>query len=344
MRLKRHYSIVAHGADTVELRCGAWSPVSITLVDETGSGHLLGILDRLDGRHSVEEIAAAEGIPVSDIESVLGQLAAQRLLENESTHALDYFLDRIGPTLQAHERKLEQQVSTVMLLGDHELSKQIANIVGGSAARQHCTTVMADPSLHTRLSERGASWLSDSLAFEEDAASFSQWAGRLAVLSASTVNPIAMRAFNRVSLRHRIAWIHAVLDGPFLLIGPTFVPFRSPCYECLEARVLANIKDASSYQRYKRALVDGRVSGATAPLDGVLNAMLASLTAFEAVNFVLTGAAFTVGKMLSVHLPTMGFVFNDVLRLPGCPACGSRPESDERELLFDARVLLERDT
>jgi bacteriocin biosynthesis cyclodehydratase domain-containing protein len=343
VRLKRHYSIVAHSADIVELRCGVWNPASFTLVDETDSGHLLGILERLDGRHSVEEIASEAGIPKSTIESLLEQLAAHDLLEQESTHALDYYLDRICPELVAHERKPSGQRSPVILFGDPVVSEQIANILSTSAASDRCNTVTADSALKTLLLKRGTSWLFDGFALEEESGPFSQWAGQLVLFPTANLNPIVMRAFNRVSLRYRIPWIHAAMDGPFLLIGPTFIPFRSPCYECLEARVLVNLKDAGSYQRYKRALADGRVSGVTVPLDSVLMAMLGSLTAFEAINFVLTGAAFTVGKMLSIHLPTMRFIFNDVLRLPGCPACGAAPERDESELFFDARVLMEKE-
>jgi hypothetical protein len=36
----------------------------------------------------------------------------------------------------------------------------------------------------------------------------------------------------------------------------------------------------------------------------------------------------------------MEFTFNEVLRLPGCPACGPAPERDDRELFFDVRALL----
>src|SRR6516225_5782099 len=99
VRLKRHYSIIAHSPDTVELKYGVWNPVSFTLTDETGSGHLLGIVSRLDGRFSVEEIALAEGLTKANVESLIERLAEQNLIEDQSTHALDYFLDHISPNL-----------------------------------------------------------------------------------------------------------------------------------------------------------------------------------------------------------------------------------------------------
>jgi hypothetical protein len=63
----------------------------------------------------------------------------------------------------------------------------------------------------------------------------------------------------------------------------------------------------------------------------------------EALNFALAGTSFTVGKVLCVYLPTMEFTYNEVLRVPGCTACGSAPERDDRELYFDIRSLLASD-
>ena len=111
--------------------------------------------------------------------------------------------------------------------------------------------------------------------------------------------------------------------------------------ECDVALANGDLREASSYQSYKQALADGRVAQTRAPLDRVLETMVASLTAFEALNYLLTDTAFTVGKALAVYLPTFEFSHNEVLRLPGCPACGSAPECDDRALYFDIRTLLD---
>ncbi|HVE77690.1 MAG TPA: TOMM precursor leader peptide-binding protein [Gemmatimonadaceae bacterium] len=341
-RLKRHYSIVAHAPDVVELRQGAWNPVSFTLSDEGGSGKLLGVLNRLDGHLSAAEIAAAEGIPRAEVESLIDQLADLDLLETRPAHALDHYLDRVVPNLLPHGGRSERggPPPSAVLFGDGGVSEQVGRILTASALSDQYEVVTAADGLRRVLSREGTAWATDGLAFEEGARPFAEWRGRLVVYAAAAVNPLELRALNRVSLHHRFSWIHAVVDGPFLLVGPTFVPMRSACYECLEARVLMNLREAASYQSYKRALVEGRAVGQRAALDAVLGAMLASLTAFEALNFLLTGASFTVGKVLAVYLPTLEFTFNEVLRLPGCPACGPAPERDEREMFFDVRTLL----
>jgi hypothetical protein len=101
-----------------------------------------------------------------------------------------------------------------------------------------------------------------------------------------------------------------------------------------------NLREAASYQRYKTALLDGRTRESTAPLNAILVTMLASHTAFEVLNFLTTGAGFTVGRMLAIYLPTMEIAFNQVLRLPGCTACMPAIERDDHELYFDVRSLL----
>src|SRR5437870_3451757 len=147
LRLKRHYSIIAHSPDVAELRYGVWNPVSFTLTDDSASGHLFRILSRLDGRFSVAEIATAEGIPKSDVEAVIERLAELKLIENQSTHALDYYLDHLVPNLLAHEGKSKESPSSVILFGDLEVSGQIAGILSSSSLHDQYNVLTADDSL-----------------------------------------------------------------------------------------------------------------------------------------------------------------------------------------------------
>lgn len=341
LRLKRQYSVVVHGPDVVELRHGTWNPLSFTLADEGESGKLLGVVNRLDGSLSIPEIAAAEGIPRTEVEELVDQLAGLGVLEDEAGHALDYYLDQLVPNLSPFNGNRRPSRKRAVLFGDAQLTGEIARILGASAPHNEYELVAGEDGLRAVLTRGATSWPSDALALETDAEAFAGWKDRFVILASGAINPLELRGFNLVSLHHRIPWLHAAVDGPFLLVGPTFVPGRSACYECLDARVLMNLREAASYQAYKRALAEGRAAQATAPLDAVLAAMLAGLTAFEALNFLLTGASFTVGKVLSVYLPTMEFTFNEVLRLPGCPACGPSAEADDGELYFELRTLLD---
>jgi bacteriocin biosynthesis cyclodehydratase domain-containing protein len=341
LRLKRQYSIVAHSDDIVELRHGTWNPISYTLRDDSGSGALRGVLGRLDGTLSTTEIADAEGLPRSEVEALVDQLSDLELLEDGPMHALDYYLDHAVPNLLPYPGARSNGSPPVVVMGTGGVPAEVARVLGSSAAGIDFDIAQANGDLRELLSRDGTGWLTDGLEFEARAERFAAWRDKFVVLASSTVDPIELRAFNRIALHHRIPWLHAAVDGPFLLVGPTFVPGRSPCYECLETRVLMNLREASSYQTYKHALAEGRVAQAAAPLTRVLETMLASLAAFEALNFLLTDGSFTVGKALAIYLPTFEFSMNEVLRLPGCPACGSAAERDDRELYFDIRALLD---
>ena len=338
-RLKRHYSVVAHSPDTAELRSGVWRPVSITLTDEHGSGHLLRMLRRLDGEHSLDDIAAAEGVPRSSVEALVDRLAEANAIETQANSALEYYLEQISSELQFQERRPGLKLKRAVVIGDSIISHQIISILQSSGLRDEYAVESGDPGLRSLLLRSGASWTSDSLAFEEETRPFAEWQNGFAVFGVSSVNPLEARALNRISLRYRIPWMHAAVDGPCLLVGPTFIPFRSACFECLETRFLMNMREGASYQRYKYELAAGRVSGAALPLDALFGALLSSLAAYETANFMLTGTNFTAGKMLSLYLPTMEFAFHDVMRMPGCPACGPEPARDDEELYFDMRAL-----
>jgi bacteriocin biosynthesis cyclodehydratase domain-containing protein len=341
VRLKRQYSIVAHSDDVVELRHGTWNPISFTLRDDSGTGALRGVLGRLDGQLSTREIADAEGLSRSEVEALVDQLADLELLEDGPSHALDYYLDHAVPNLLPYSGARGQGGRSAVVMGDGAVPAEVARILGAPAAGLEAEVALANGDLRESLSRDGTAWLADGLAFEQRAERFAPWRDRFVVFASSTVDPVELRAFNRIALHHGIPWLHAAIDGPFLLIGPTFVPARSACYECLETRVLMNLREAASYQSYKHALAEGRVARMAGPLNRVLESIVGSLSAFEALNFLLTETSFTVGKVLAIYLPTFEFSVNEVLRLPGCPACGSVPERDDRELYFDIRTLLD---
>ncbi|MFZ1218236.1 MAG: TOMM precursor leader peptide-binding protein [Chthoniobacterales bacterium] len=335
-RIKRHFSIVAHSADVVELRHGAWNAVAHTLEDETKSGRLLRLLRRIDGSSDAAQIGASENVPLGDVEDLLSHLTEIGVLEFGVGSALDFFAEHAAAHLAGRAAApVQPPVPPIVVGDDGALAAHLITLLGAHSTPEVAATVREDLVRCARASYE------DGITFEEAVAPFSRWSGHFVIYASASVNPLELRGFNRVCLHHRVPCIAAAVDGPFLLVGPMVIPARTACLECLEMRVLMNLRQAADYQAYKVALLEGRASGATAPLDGVLAALLASLVSVEALNFALAGTSFTVGKVLCVHLPTMEFVYNEVLRVPGCVACGSAPERDDRELYFDIRALLQ---
>jgi bacteriocin biosynthesis cyclodehydratase domain-containing protein len=340
VRLKPHYSVIAHAADVVELRSGVFSPVSFTITDDARAGTLYRVLDGLREGGALAEISARSGAPLDEVRRLAGQLAELDALEDGPSTALGYYLERLVPTL-AGRAAARPAPPPALLLGEGALTGLLRGHLSDALPDLRVDELGPDAPAWDALRRVSASLTRDGLAQEQALEAFSGWRGRYVVYIATALDPLALRALNRVCVALDIPWLSAVLDGPSLYVGPTFAPGRSACYECFEARVLMNLREDASYLRYKRALVEGRVRHGRIPVASIISGLLASHAAFEAANFLATAATFTVGKALAIHLPTMEVAFSEVLKVPGCGACGASLDREARDLYLDARALLD---
>lgn len=332
LRLRPHLSVVVHSPDQVELRHGVWNPMSYTIGDSAQSGMLARLVEALDGTMAPAELAMEHGVAVEEVQALVDHLRELDLVEERPSTALDAYLGTAAPWRVADNLEPGQPV---LLCGDEALVAPLEPMLVDVLDDIPVTIVDPDDPARSLLENPDTSWLADGLATEERLAAFAGWRGAVVVAPSRVVNPVRMKVMNRAALRHRFRWLHAAFDGPFILVGPTFLPGQSSCYECLETRVFLNLREAASYQRYKSALARAEVRLGSPPLLAPLAGVLTSHLAMEASNLVLTGWTFTVGRMLAIHLPTMEISFPDVLRVPGCAGCGSVAERDGEVLYYD---------
>jgi bacteriocin biosynthesis cyclodehydratase domain-containing protein len=335
-RVKPQYSVVAHDPDLVELREGVWNATSITLSDESGGGRLLAVIDALDGTSTVAEIAERTGASVADVQDVCARLLSARAAELSPSSAIDHYV----ATLMADGELAPLTARTALVLGDGEIAAQTHEHLAASA---EAATVarFTDDALWQRLCrENLAGREGDALHGERLLEEFAKFEGAFLIAALDVVNPILLRNLNRIALGLNVPWVHAASDGPFLVVGPTVIPGRSPCYECFERRVALNMRESEAYIRYKRALATGKVRLGRPVLPAPVRSLVASLVSLEAVNHLVAGSTFTIGKALTVYLPTMEFCYHDVLRLPSCRVCVPRREATQRQLHFDVRSYL----
>jgi bacteriocin biosynthesis cyclodehydratase domain-containing protein len=341
IRIKRHFSIVGHGPDTVEIRHGVWNPVSYLLNDESKTGNLFSLLQRLDGTATPAALAREVGLPREQVEDVIDHLDNLGILESGPSNALDYYLnDIMSATLATFgvEEPLLRAPRSIILIGDTSITDQVGKLLREIDPEMEIAP--ADERATRIISDNDISWLFEGLDFHEKMQAFDSWKNSFVLLACTVINPLQCKVLNRIALEHGFPWMHAAIDGPFLLIGPTFVPRRSACYECFEQRIIMNLRNAASYVGYKEALVKHRIKHGVMPIEPMLRAILASHTAMEIVNFTKTSFSFVVGKALSIFLPTMEFTYNEVLRIPGCPSCSPLSERDDSELYFDMTTLM----
>ncbi|MFY9820763.1 MAG: TOMM precursor leader peptide-binding protein [Thermoanaerobaculia bacterium] len=334
-RLKPGLSVVAHSPDIVELRSGVWNPLSITLSDKTASGKLFQVLSRLDGSSTLAQLREELGLSKGEIEALVTYLEQYDAVETGATNIFDYQVQLMRSTLGVVGPS-QGELPPLLVLGDEALGEELIRQLDGDFSQLSFLASSREPLLQ-QLAQEDFTLSEDPLALARRYEDFRAWEKTLVVAAFENINPIVLRNLNRLALHFSFPWIHAALDGPLLLVGPTFLPHRSPCYDCFEGRIGMNIRESGSYQRYKQALAEGKVKLGNAMIPRPIRSLLSSLTAFEVLNYAATGSCFTAGKVLSVYLPTLAFSFNEILRLPGCAACSPIDEQHEQGLYFHVK-------
>ena len=337
-RIKRHFSLIIHGPDHVELRSGGFNAVSHFLRDEDKKGNLAAILQRLDGR-PIRDVAREVGVARAVVEDLVDHLHQIGAVQEGPEHVLDAYLDRLFPSLRSRDTGLAARMP-VTLIGGDAMSDMIHEAVSELLPDADVMILGADHPTMRALDALTLSRFDKGLDGSTIAEEFQDLKGRLLILPQIPIDPHRALVVNRLALLLGCPWLWGAADGPTLFVGPLTVPSASACFQCCETRVTMNLRETTSYQRYKSALAEGQVRKAPLKIETALQHILAGHLALEAVNYLITGTTFTIGKTLSLYMPTMEFCFHDILRLPGCPACGPETFVEEPELYYDMRAIL----
>jgi len=339
-RIRPHFSVIAHSPDLVELRYGVWNPVSFTLRDDSASGTLARLAYRLDGTASAERIAKEEQVSIGEVERLTEELEEVGALETGPRNVVDALLQRVpgsGGGIGG-----SPDVRPLDIISDADTGSQLRCLLRSEVSE---IQVHDDGSeLFALLGDSVLADRDDGLAYYKAHQAFDHLKGRFVLVARTTVDPIRLKHINRVCLEQRVPWLSAVIDGPFVFIGPLIVPRRAACFECFETRLLMNLRESASYQHYKHAIVHHKVRHGDVPAKQLLVSLLTTHAAIEATTFALTGHACTVGKVLSIYTPTMEFAYHDILRVPNCDACGAQMCATGEELYFDHSGIVAEST
>lgn len=132
-----------------------------------------------------------------------------------------------------------------------------------------------------------------------------------------------LHLINDFCLESKIPWSSCCIEGFRGLIGPTVIPYQTPCYTCYEIRSSANIKHYEAYMAYRTY----RQSHSEKLVHfGRLNSFantVASGMSLEVVKFLTDiKPLLTYGKTLSIDFLEMKTEMHPILRFPRCPSCG----------------------
>ncbi len=140
----------------------------------------------------------------------------------------------------------------------------------------------------------------------------------LEVFSAHTLHLV-----NSVAIELGKPWISVYVDGSEALVGPIYVPGESCCYnefEIQQEATLGAMKD--DYLVFKEALNGHEVNGSHYALPPFLDAA-SGIAATGILRFLVSGKSHLVGRTNRVDFERLSVDFEDVLKLPRCPACSS---------------------
>lgn len=278
------------------------------------------LFDRLDGRHTLEEISQIIGPAVRPaLDNALNQLTQHGLLirgpgsaapenpwrERTATSLSEATANSITPTEVA--QLLSQTHATV--IGDGSVASEIARLF----TRSGVSTVRA-------VAE-------DDAIAELSCTSLPTDSQHLVVVAPALAHAQVLGNVNRWSLRSEVPWTQVLpYDGTYAVVGPTFLPTETGCYHCFRLRRRSQL-DFLPEQRTLDAAADiGLVSATSAWSGAGQDAAIAGLTIHLVLWSVLpatlaarplAGRSYTLGWGAT----GMSLTEHRLFRVPRCREC-----------------------
>lgn len=316
-RVRPHYTIIFHDTDVVEFRHGVWHFYSVTVVDDTHSNILYRVVELLDGNKTLQEIVRVIGTNKKrQILELVERLINEGIVEPEPRiDIFQYYTTFLGTDAAKHSIKEKFKI----LANQSPLTDVIRNVIS-----DEITITCFPQDLLNEINSIDLTKL-DALELCTLTSKLEQYfkSVDMLLITYTSLNPIFLRNINRIAMELKVPWMISGIDGPFIMVGPTITPPEGPCYECFEMRVCLNLRNNESYLKYKKALVERKVKEGQYPIPQVILHLTSALTSLEILSRLLTGYNSTSGKVLTIYIPTMEFLYHEILKMPNCPACTS---------------------
>jgi bacteriocin biosynthesis cyclodehydratase domain-containing protein len=345
LKLSARFCLLPLDSERIVARTGG---ASFTLRGDDVARLLQWLLPQLDGRKTFEEMLAQPGeFSPEDIAALLGAMlqcgvvedADPALPETLSAQELSRyetqlrFFSHFSPAPHDYQAALKR--ARVALVGSNATRTQAATClalagVGGitliddaPAGGEHCAEALL-----SRLEAINPFVRVESSAELE--AEVRQASLVLACLDGPAV-PICER-INEVCLKHEVVWTSAHVEDFFGIVGPSVIPFQTPCFKCYELRRKSNLDDDDLEERsaWETLLRErrGRSDLFTALLPPFA-ALLGAAASVEALKLLTRFQEPTAaGAVWEIDLLTLKATVRPLLKLPRCPACGRRSPAE----------------
>jgi bacteriocin biosynthesis cyclodehydratase domain-containing protein len=152
------------------------------------------------------------------------------------------------------------------------------------------------------------------------------------VTALEAFSPTMLHVANEIALAQGKPWMSAYVDGCEALIGPLYVAGETLCYNEFEIQNEASTRLQADYLLYKETIAQDGVGARHLVMPPVLS-MMSGWIATAALQFLVTQRSFVVGRCVRIDLERLAVDYQDVLRLPRCPACAAQRPSYRHTLL-----------
>lgn len=133
-------------------------------------------------------------------------------------------------------------------------------------------------------------------------------------------NAPELHILNQKFEQHKTSWLLAKPTGTQLWLGPTFVPGKTACWECLNHRLELHKPINKLYQATKNTQQNPPQPYINHPLAAQ---MMANLVVIELIKWLYHGQHELLhGKILTWNTQTLEQQYHIVIKRPQCKACG----------------------
>lgn len=144
----------------------------------------------------------------------------------------------------------------------------------------------------------------------------------LIILCSDTISPYLHRIVNRICLKNKRTWISARYLGNIAEIGPTIIPYKTPCFTCYEYRVKSNIYNLEDYLIFENYLERKKEDYGALKM---FYEIIASYLSLETIRILTNyNRPITMNAVLSVNFKDYLITIDNILKIPNCPSCGKK--------------------
>lgn len=330
--LNPSFTPLAPDKNTLHLVTSAMSGPTYTLSTESDGEVLTQLPDLMDGTRTVTEIAVAvESEDPDELRSTIEKLEQKNIVLD----AAETDNPSVSGYTSLHPSMLETQVdevtnSDVLIVGADDPTRWAVDdlLEYGVSQLRVTSTKVATEADRQEMADR-----TDRVVYDDQGLSEIVSAVDLVIAIERLPGEQLLQLVNEHAIESDTPLVTATIDGVSGTVGPTVVPGRTACYECYRTRLAANATDSQAFEPYRSTdRSDGGVFTA-------FERIIAGYTTLAGLNYLLSGAGFTVGSQITFDFFDWSVEVNDVLKLPRCRCCGSVEQSNQRfiqiEQLYD---------